>query len=122
MTPVPAPPHTCHAHGCSVVIPPRLFMCVKHWYSVPAKLRAAIWGHYRPGQEIDKIPSKAYLAVAEEAIGQVAFRPHDEEAAKAAAVHLIRSMMIRREIVKEGGADPLPWLKLWDDPVEGITT
>lgn len=64
--------HTCHADGCSREVPPRLFMCRPHWYLVPKPLRDEIWRHYRPGQEIDKQPSAAYLAVAKRAIAAVA--------------------------------------------------
>lgn len=35
---------------------------------LPAPVRAAIWRAYRPGQEITKDPSPAYLAAARAAI------------------------------------------------------
>jgi hypothetical protein len=57
--------HHCHWPGCTVEVPPKLWGCKKHWYSLPAELRAAIWREYRPGQEIDKRPSQAYLDVAD---------------------------------------------------------
>jgi len=55
--------HTCHAIGCSVPVPPKMFMCKKHWSMVPKSLRDAIWANYRPGQEIDKRPSAEYVRV-----------------------------------------------------------
>lgn len=64
--------HTCHAKGCYTVVPPKLFMCLKHWKKVPKRLQAAIWAAYRPGQEVDKNPSKEYVDVADEAIEAVA--------------------------------------------------
>ena len=64
--------HHCHAAGCTVKTPPKLLMCRRHWYMVPAPLRALVWKHYRAGQERDKRPSKEYLAVAFQAIKAVA--------------------------------------------------
>ena len=64
--------HVCHAHGCSVVVPPRLLMCRKHWSLVPAPLRDAVWRTYRPGQERTKDPTHEYLAAAQAAIDAVA--------------------------------------------------
>lgn len=63
--------HTCHAEGCGTEVPPKLFMCRKHWRMVPRRMQAAIWHHYRPGQEIDKHPTAAYLQAATEAIDAV---------------------------------------------------
>lgn len=56
--------HTCHWPGCAREVPPRMFMCRGHWYTVPADLRAGIWQHYREGQEVTKTPSRDYLEVA----------------------------------------------------------
>lgn len=58
------PRHTCHAAGCSIVIPPKLFMCRTHWFKLPQHLRNSIWAEYRPGQEIDKQASARYLLTA----------------------------------------------------------
>lgn len=66
--------HTCHARGCSVVVPPRLFMCREHWFALPKPLRDAIWREYVPGQEVGKTPSTGYLEVADEAIRYLADR------------------------------------------------
>lgn len=63
--------HVCHAAGCKVPVPPRMFMCKRHWYMVPLPLRNEVWKHYRPGQEQDKQPSAAYLEVAHRAIAAV---------------------------------------------------
>lgn len=38
--------------------------CKGHWFKLPRDLRARIWATYRPGQEITKTPSDAYLAAA----------------------------------------------------------
>ncbi len=69
--------HTCHAKGCATTVPPKMFMCRKHWFTVPAELRRAVWLTYRPGQEVDKRPSAEYLNVAHEAIEAVATREAD---------------------------------------------
>ncbi len=64
--------HICHARGCATEVPPKLFMCLKHWKQVPKYLQKEIWFHYRPGQEVDKKPTKEYLDVTDEAIEHVA--------------------------------------------------
>lgn len=38
--------------------------CKSHWFRLPKVIRDRIWATYRPGQEISKTPSKAYLIVA----------------------------------------------------------
>ena len=67
--------HTCHADGCEVHVPPKLFMCKRHWYMVPYGLRCAVWATYQPGQErLDgtAFPSEDYLIATSEAIAAVA--------------------------------------------------
>lgn len=58
--------HTCHWPGCKLVVRPSMWGCKTHWYALPIELRNKIWFAYRPGQEIDKKPSAAYLAAAKE--------------------------------------------------------
>lgn len=60
--------HTCHAAGCNVPVPPKLFMCRRHWFMLPKRLRDAVWAVYVPGQEIRKDPTAVYIAVTDEAI------------------------------------------------------
>lgn len=71
--------HTCHAYGCTKVVPPRLFLCAKHWYMLPQEMRDAVWREYREGQEVRKDPTSAYLRVADEAIAWL--RQREEEIA-----------------------------------------
>lgn len=99
--------HTCHAHGCDIAVPPNMFMCRLHWYRLRRPLRVAIWAEYRPGQERDKNASLRYLAVQQRAIAEVAFRPHDEQAAANAAPYIVRSEMLRQRCRDEGLGDPL---------------
>lgn len=66
------PTHVCHATGCKTPVPPKMFMCKRHWYMVPKELRDRIWATYRPGQEVTKDPSMEYLNTAMEAIKAVA--------------------------------------------------
>lgn len=58
--------HHCHWTGCNASVPPAMWGCRKHWYMLPADLRARIFRAYRPGQEITKTPSADYIAVARE--------------------------------------------------------
>lgn len=66
--------HTCHAQGCETAVPPKPLMCLKHWRMVPRELQRAVWATYRPGQEIDKRPSREYLEIARAAIQAVAMK------------------------------------------------
>jgi len=56
--------HTCHAHGCDVEVPERMFMCRAHWAMVPKAMQRELWAVYVEGQEISKTPTSEYLAVA----------------------------------------------------------
>jgi len=56
--------HTCHWPSCKTEVPPKMWGCKKHWFTLPQRLRNAIWATYRPGQEISKTPSELYLQVA----------------------------------------------------------
>ncbi|MDE2104299.1 MAG: hypothetical protein KGL39_44085 [Patescibacteria group bacterium] len=63
--------HHCHADGCDAKVPPAMFMCKRHWFMVPLRLRNLIWALYEPGQEISKDADSAYIEVAREAIAAV---------------------------------------------------
>lgn len=58
--------HTCHWPGCPKEVPPKLWGCAKHWFTLPKRLRDAIYATYVPGQEITKTPSPLYLEIAHE--------------------------------------------------------
>lgn len=60
--------HTCHATDCNIRVPPEMFMCRHHWFSLPKKLRDKIWATYRPGQCDDWNITKAYSEAAKECI------------------------------------------------------
>ena len=60
--------HTCHATGCTTPVPPRMFMCKRHWFRLPTHMRDEVWRVYRPGQEVTKDPSPEYVATARAAI------------------------------------------------------
>lgn len=64
--------HLCHAKGCKTPVPPKMLMCLKHWRMVPRHLQRQVWAHYRPGQEVDKRPTREYLQVMDAAIDAVA--------------------------------------------------
>lgn len=65
------PAHPCHAIGCDVEVPPKMLMCLKHWRMVPRDKQAAIWNTYRPGQEVDKHPTEAYMEAQSAAVEAV---------------------------------------------------
>lgn len=56
--------HTCHWPRCTIEVPPAMWGCKQHWFMLPVRLRARIWKTYKPGQEITKTPSRAYLEAA----------------------------------------------------------
>jgi hypothetical protein len=56
--------HTCHWPGCGKEVPPAMWGCSPHWFSLPKHLRDRIWATYRRGQEITKTPSPEYLEAA----------------------------------------------------------
>jgi hypothetical protein len=72
--------HHCHALNCDKRVPPRLLMCLPHWRMVPHKLKKAVLATYRPGQEIDKRPTREYLDAATAAIEAVAQKEQDRAA------------------------------------------
>jgi hypothetical protein len=68
---VEAAAHTCHWPGCEQRVPPRMWGCREHWYRLPEGLRKRIWAAYRPGQEVEKNPSREYLEAARAARGWI---------------------------------------------------
>ncbi len=56
--------HHCHWIGCKVQVPPKMYACRRHWYMLPESIRNEIWRYYRPGQEVTKDPSRAYIEAA----------------------------------------------------------
>lgn len=64
--------HTCHATDCEVPIPAKMFMCQRHWFMLPYRLRNRLLAAYRPGQEDDKRPSHEYCQVAMECLKIIA--------------------------------------------------
>lgn len=64
--------HTCHWLGCAAAVPPAMWGCKKHWFILPATLRARIWAAYRIGQEDSQSPSREYVEVAREAQAWIA--------------------------------------------------
>jgi hypothetical protein len=56
--------HTCHWPGCDKEVPPAMWGCKGHWFTLPKPLRDRIWATYRRGQEITKSPSPEYIEAA----------------------------------------------------------
>jgi len=99
--------HTCHAHGCKQAVPARMFVCRAHWHALPKKFQNAIWKEYRAGQEIDKKPTYRYLAVQQLAVMKLAFKPHDEDAARICAGYLESAIRWQQRAIEAGQGDPL---------------
>lgn len=58
--------HHCHWPGCEKQVPPAMWGCRPHWYTLPKALRDRIWQTYKPGQEVNGTPSVSYIAAARE--------------------------------------------------------
>lgn len=56
--------HLCHWPGCDKQVPPAMWGCKAHWFSLPKRLRDRIWATYRAGQEKTMTPSADYIAAA----------------------------------------------------------
>lgn len=59
--------HECHIDICDRAVPPKMLFCLEHWRMTPKVNQAAIWATYRPGQEVDKHPSREYLVAQRDA-------------------------------------------------------
>lgn len=55
------------ARNCEVAVPPRMFMCKKHWYALPKAMRDRIWATYVPGQERRMDPTPEYMEATRDA-------------------------------------------------------
>lgn len=64
--------HTCHAEACVTHVPPSMFMCKSHWFTLPKALRDEVWDEYVFGQEDRMDPTSEYLEVTQRAIEFVA--------------------------------------------------
>ena len=84
-----------------------MFACSTHWFALRRPTRDAIWREYRAGQENDKRPSLRYLAVQQFAVGELAFKPHDEVAAARATEFFMNAARFARLAIKAGLGDPL---------------
>lgn len=73
--------HNCHAVGCRLRVHPKLLMCRNHWFMVPKMIRDRVWATYVPGQEQSKTPTNEYMAAFYAAVGAVAKREGNIEAA-----------------------------------------
>lgn len=101
--------HRCHAHDCKAPCPPRHLMCARHWRMVPKPIQRLVWDTYRPGQERDKIPTRAYLAAQRMACAAVAGIEGDLE-----AMHRINESA-RRFAKLAGGDVPRMCRDAWRD-------
>jgi len=64
--------HHCHATDCKIGVPPEMFMCRKHWFSLPKNMKDKIWAAYRVGQCDDMNPSLEYCLIAKECVTYLA--------------------------------------------------
>jgi hypothetical protein len=102
--------HFCHAHRCTRIIPPKLYMCLQHWNQLPKDIQAAIWRHYLPGQEKTKTPSLGYMAVHKLGVSHTAFDPNSPDGNAAATQYLAEALAWQKRAIDAGERDPLKGL------------
>lgn len=44
--------HPCPAPNCPQLVQDSMLACRRHWFELPAELRARIWEHYRSGDRV----------------------------------------------------------------------
>jgi hypothetical protein len=66
--------HKCHWPTCDLEVPPKMWGCRGHWFTLPGNLRSLIWRTYREGQEVDKKPSIDYLEAAKQVQDWISLR------------------------------------------------
>lgn len=59
--------HRCHHPTCPIAVPPAMLACKPHWFQLPLAIRNEIWRTYRKGQEVDKSPTREYMAAFQKA-------------------------------------------------------
>ena len=57
--------HVCPGAGCKAEVPADMLACPRHWYSLPAAVRAAVWRAWRGGEGAG---SEAHRAAVEYAL------------------------------------------------------
>jgi hypothetical protein len=73
----PGTEHLCHATGCTVPVPPKMFLCKSHWFALPKAMRDDIWATYVPGQEQRKDPTSEYIDAAQRCVAYLAARERE---------------------------------------------
>jgi hypothetical protein len=58
------PDHRCPGAGCSAEVPADRLACPRHWYALPAPLRAAIWRAWDNGAGAGSPAHTAAIAAA----------------------------------------------------------
>lgn len=83
--------HHCHWPGCDKQVPPAMWGCKGHWFTLPAVLRARVWATYKPGQEVNGTPSAAYIEVAKAVQAWISERDRHQQPAARACGHPLGS-------------------------------
>ena len=67
--------HACHANDCEVSVPPRMLMCLKHWWMVPKEIQRRVNANFSMRQCVPAAgvrPTKEWFSAAHDAINAVA--------------------------------------------------
>jgi hypothetical protein len=72
--------HHCHWPDCDKLVPPAMWGCTRHWFTLPVTIRNRIFRAYRPGQEDSKTPSGEYVEAAKAAQEWIKNRPPPKQA------------------------------------------
>lgn len=74
--------HHCHWPGCTRQVPPAMWGCKPHWFTIPKALRDRIWRTFKPGQEVNGTPSADYVAAARDVQAWIAEKIATDAASK----------------------------------------
>ncbi len=109
--------HECHWPDCTEQVKPAVWGCRKHWFMLPKELRDEIWRAYRPGQEGDQRPSRAYLDAARKVQAWIAARTTSKaEPASRASTSDVQSRLYQIALhYADRVATVIPWQKLVTD-------
>ena len=97
--------HYCHAHKCEVEVPPRLFMCGRHWgmlRRLAPGLARTLLALYRPGQERDKNPSLGYITCAYECVRRLAAVEYPEDVPGLERLHARVDSVLAERLARAG--------------------
>lgn len=107
--------NNCSWPGCPLSVSPALFMCARHWYTLPTYIRDMIWEAYVPRQEVTKTPSSQYVDAARTAMDWIRKNFPDPSEVKPWYPRKAKEVPVKRFEVAEEKKDPQGSFNFGDD-------